>query len=187
MPKTAKIFLELHLILQKFPWRHWLHFDRTPEKIPRNFEKFSAEGPKKSGIKVFIEAFFPQKNLVDKRSAVFKTMQNFLPEVRKSFGQTQKPKKTFFSTLYHLFEKLFWRQKLNPSQNFPPEIDKLYTHSPKTNLKYKYLLIQFSSGEKECNFENLVKKTTKSYHNLSLNPEKIQKVLVFVVWINQLL
>ena len=48
--KTIKFYLNIHLFLQKLCWRHWLRFDRTPQKLSRNIEKVSAEGPKKSGI-----------------------------------------------------------------------------------------------------------------------------------------
>ena len=88
--KTVKIYLKLQSILQKILWKQRLHFGRTTKKISRNFEKFSAWGPKKSGISVFIEAFFPQKNLLDTRNADFKTIQLFFAKSQKIPGSSSE-------------------------------------------------------------------------------------------------
>ena len=58
MPKLEKVISQFIQSSKSYSGGIWLHFDRTPEKVSRNSEKFFTQGPKKSGIKVYIEAFF---------------------------------------------------------------------------------------------------------------------------------
>ena len=119
MSKTVKLYLKLHVFLQRLGWRHWLLFDRRPEKNSRTFEKFSDESPKKSGIRFFIGAFFPEKNLVDTRNAVFKTMLFFCQKSETPTIKLRNHKHLFFSETNHLLKKLFWRQNLHSWQPSP--------------------------------------------------------------------
>ena len=114
---------------------------QRPEKTLRNFETFSAESPKKSGKNFFIEAFFPQKNLVDTRKAIFKTVQFFFPKVRKFHDQAKKPQTFILLRNLSSLEKTpleAWLTILAAlSKNCSPKTEKHYTQSPKT-YKKKY-------------------------------------------------
>ena len=93
-----------------------------------------------------LKHFFPQKNPVHTRNVVFRTMQKFLPKVRKSLDQTQKPKTIILLKIYHLFRKLFWRHKLpfwQPSSKFVCQNPKNSTLKVRKHIRSKYLLIQF--------------------------------------------
>ena len=128
--QTWRLFHKNCLFLQKLLCRHRLHFDRSPEKISRNYEKFSAQGRKK--IRIWGSHWsivFLRQNPLDRWNAVLETMQKFFCQ-KKSFEQTQKPSITISVKNYHLWKKLFWRYKLlfwQPSfKNFRPN-RKLYT------------------------------------------------------------
>ena len=128
--QTWRLFLKNYLFLQKLLCRHRLHFDRSPEKISRNCEKFSAQGRKK--IRIWGSHWsivFLRQNPLDRWNAVLETMQKFFCQ-KISFEQTQKPSITISVKNYHLWKKLFWRYKLlfwQPSfKNFRPN-RKLYT------------------------------------------------------------
>ena len=135
---------------------------------------------KKSSIKVFNEAFFPQINFVDTRNSVFKTMQNFLPKFRKSLDKLENRKK-LLQNLPSLEKPLlkayltFWTAS---SRSCSPKTKKHYTQSRITYKKSSY----WSNFHlvKKCNFENLVKKTTKSFIFFRSRPENIQSFLVLL-------
>ena len=97
-------------------------------------------------LRFTLKHFFPQKNPVHTRNVVFRTMQKFLPKVRKSLDQTQKPKTIILLKIYHLFRKLFWRHKLpfwQPSSKFVCQNPKNSTLKVRKHIRSKYLLIQF--------------------------------------------
>ena len=116
-------------------------FWQRPEKTLRNFQKFSVESPKKSNIKFFIGAFFPEKNLVDTRNAVFLTMQIFCQNSENPTIKLRNHKHLFFSETYHLLKKLLWRHNLQfwqPSLKIVHQKPKNTTHKVRKHMKKKY-------------------------------------------------
>ena len=84
-----------------------------------------------------------------------------MPKVRKSLDHTRKPKIKILLKSLSPLQKTLLEANITfltaVSWNCLPKSKKLYTQNPKLYEK-RYLLIQVSTGQKECNFENVIKK-----------------------------
>ena len=161
MAKTVKIYLDFYVFVKNLLCSHILPFDRSPEKIHRHRSSFPVKNRKKSGIKVFLDAFFPRKNPVVTWTSVFKSMQKFHAKSQKFSRSNSETKKNCFSKLVISSEK----SSGDKNYNFDSPLTKMLvkngskfdSQSPKTYQK-KCLLIQLSFRQKACNFKNRVKK-----------------------------
>ena len=104
---------------------------------------------------------FPRKNPVVTWTSVFKTMQNFYAKSQKFSRSNSETKKNYFSKLVISSEKSSGDKNYifdSPLTKMLAKNGKKFdTQSSKTYQK-KCLLIQLSSRQKACIFENRVKK-----------------------------
>ena len=139
MAKTVKIYLDFYVFVKNLLCSHILPFDRSPEKIHRHRSSFPVKNRKKSGIKVFLDAFFLEKILWSLELQFLNPCKSFMPKVRNFRDQTQKQKKLFLKTC-HLFRKIFWRQKLQfwqPSHKNARQKRKQIRQSKSENISKK--------------------------------------------------
>ena len=184
MAKTVKIYLKFYLFLWKLLCSHRLPFEKSPEKIHQHRSSFPLKFRKKSGIKVFLGAFFSSKKILCSLELQFlKPCKSFMPKVRNFRDQTQKQKKNFLKTC-HLFKKNFWRQKLQfwkPSHKNARQKRKKNRHYKSENISEKSVYwSNFHLGKKHAILKVVSKIKTNSFILFRSRPEINQKVLFFV-------
>ena len=101
------------LFLQKLLCRHWLYFSKIARRNSPSFENFPAQGPKKIRFYGSFWSFaFLKKILWTRETQFLKRCKSFLPKIKKSLDETQKPSITIPVKNYHLLKKLLRKHKL---------------------------------------------------------------------------
>ena len=122
---------------------------------------FRSNSGKNKVLRFSLMHSFPRKNPVVTWTSVFKTMQKFYAKSQKFSRSNSETKKTISQNLSSLHKNLLETKTTyltTISQNCSPKTEEKLTLKVRKHIKKKCLLIQISSRQKGCNFENRAKK-----------------------------